>query len=176
MSPVREILSAFDDPTREGLVETPRRYMKFLDEFINGADKEFSFTTFSSDGMDEMIVLSGIEFYSMCEHHMVPFFGTATVGYIPKDRIVGLSKLARVVDFYARRFQNQERITSQIVDRIASELDPVGAGAILRANHLCMAMRGVRKPAAMTTTCRLYGKFKTEAICRDEFLSFGRAL
>ena len=170
---VRSIIGEFDDPTREGLVETPKRYVKFLDEFINGKDKQFKFTSFASEGMDEMVVVSNIDFFSLCEHHMVPFYGTATIGYIPDGKIVGLSKLARVVDFYARNLQNQERITAQVVDRIVAELDPLGAGAVLHAQHLCMSMRGIKRHGAVTTTSKLYGKFKTDQVCRSEFLSFG---
>lgn len=170
---VREIIRCHDDPCREGLFETPKRYMKFLDEFLH-REKAFEFTTFSSEGMDEMVVVSGIEFYSMCEHHMVPFFGTATVGYLPNGKIVGLSKLARTVDFYARNLQNQERITTQIVERLVAELAPIGAGAVLKAQHLCMSMRGVKKPGAITTTSKLVGRFRDDPTCRSEFLSFAR--
>ncbi len=165
----REIIAKFDDPDREGLRDTPKRYVKFLEEFIT-TGKEFKFTTFEADGMDEMIVVSGIRFYSLCEHHLAPFFGTAAIGYIPKGRIVGLSKLARVVDLYARAFQNQERITSLIVERLVEELDPIGAGAVLSAEHLCMAMRGIEKPGAVTTTSKMFGQFKNDQNCRAEFM------
>lgn len=165
----RKIIQDLDDPNRDGLRETSNRHAKFLIEFLQSG-KDLTFTTFPAEGMDEMVVVSRIPFYSLCEHHLVPFFGYAAVGYIPTDRIVGLSKLARVVDFYARGFQNQERITSQIVDRVVSELSPIGAGAIIQAEHLCMAMRGIRKPGAITTTSKMYGQFKADASCRAEFL------
>ncbi len=171
---VRELLAEVDNPEREGLRETPARYVRFLREFI-GKDKEFKFTTFDSEGADEMIVVSEIPFYSLCEHHLAPFFGTATVGYIPNGRIVGLSKLARTVDYYARNLQNQERITTQVVERVVAELDPVGAGCVIRAQHLCMSMRGIRKPGAITTTSKMHGQFRDDPACRDEFMRLALA-
>lgn len=167
----RQILIALgEDPDREGLKETPKRYIKFLREFLTPAP--FNFTTFTDTEADEMIVQANIPFYSLCEHHIAPFFGTATVAYIPNGRIVGLSKLARVVDLYANRLQNQERITRQVVDRIMNELSPKGAAVSLRAQHLCMCMRGVKKHDTWTTTTALAGVIKTDAAARQEFLKF----
>ncbi len=157
-----------EDVHREGLQETPKRYAKFLKEFLS--PKEFTFTTFSSEGMDQMIVQKDISFFSLCEHHLAPFFGTATVAYIPNDKIVGLSKLSRTVEHYASRLQNQERITQQIADRLFEELQPKGVAVSLTAEHLCMAMRGVKKVGAKTTTQRLLGQFMTSPEARAEFM------
>lgn len=169
---VLRILQRFDDPTREGLRETPKRYVKFLEEFLSPPD--FTFTTFASEGMDEMIIQKDIEFYSLCEHHLAPFHGKAHVAYIPNGKIVGLSKLARTVELYSRRFQNQERITSQIAERLQEELHAKGVAVVLEAQHLCMAMRGVRKNAT-TTTSKLLGFFKDDAKARAEFLDLIRS-
>lgn len=167
---IREFLSIMgEDTDREGLKGTPRRYVKFMQEFLN--PPAFNFTTFLNDGCDEMIVQSGIPFYSLCEHHMAPFFGTATVAYIPNDRIVGLSKLARTVDLYANAFQNQERITTQVAERLQAELNPIGVGVSLKAQHLCMCMRGVKKHDTWTITTKLLGMMKESAACRHEFLA-----
>lgn len=159
-----------ENPEREGLKETPKRYIKFMKEFLE--PKEFNFTTFEADGTDEMIVQTNIPFYSLCEHHTAPFFGTATVAYIPNGKIIGLSKLARTVDLYANRFQNQERITTQIAERLQNELSPKGVAVSLKAQHLCMCMRGVKKHDTWTITSKLLGVFKEEDKCRQEFLSF----
>ena len=165
---MERVISEFDDVTREGLRETPKRYIKFLKEFIN-KDKDFKFTTFKNEGIDEMILQTNIPFYSLCEHHLAPFFGVANVAYIPQDRIVGLSKLARSVDYYARNLQNQERITTQIADRLTKELNPLGVGVVLKAQHLCMAMRGIKKHDTWTTTSKMTGTF-VNGDCRNEFL------
>lgn len=167
---VRLLLSAFDDPDREGLKETPKRYVKFLREFIEH-DKDFNFTTFDAEGMDQMVVEVSIPFHSLCEHHLAPFFGTAHIAYIPDGRIVGLSKLPRMLDFYARRFQNQERITRQLAERLMEELKPRGVAVILRAQHMCMSMRGVRKHGVDTVTSEMLGAFREDISCRNEFLS-----
>lgn len=167
----REILKHLgEDVNREGLKETPKRYIKFLKEFLK--PKEFNFTTFDAEGSDEMIVQTNIPFYSMCEHHTAPFFGVAHVAYIPRDRIVGLSKLARTVDLYANRFQNQERITSQVAERIQKELNPLGVAVTIKAQHLCMCMRGVKKHDTWTTTSKMIGVFKNDLNARNEYLSF----
>jgi len=166
---IRAIIESLDDnPDREGLIDTPRRYESFLREFLSPED--FSPTVFTSEGYDEMIVQRNIAFYSMCEHHLLPFFGTATVAYIPGDKIIGLSKLARTVDYFSRRLQNQERVTMQIADFLNNELSPKGVGVVLTARHLCMEMRGIEKPGAETTTSCLRGLFKTDASTRSEFL------
>lgn len=172
-SAVKQIIECLDeDHGRDGLRDTPKRYAKFLREFLS--PDPFEFTTFEGEGYDEMIVQKEIPFYSLCEHHLAPFFGTAAVGYIPNGKIVGLSKLARTVEHYARRLQNQERITMQIADRLQAELEPRGVAVVLKAEHLCMAMRGVRKPNVPTTTSRLTGLFKTDLETRSEFLQLIR--
>ena len=158
-----------EDTTREGLKETPKRYIKFLKEFLT--PKEFNFTCFDAEGTDEMIVQTNIPFYSLCEHHIAPFFGVANIAYIPKDKIVGLSKLARTVDLYANRFQNQERITTEVAERIQEELDPLGVAVTLKAQHLCMCMRGVKKHDTWTTTSKMLGTFKENLDTRNEFLN-----
>jgi GTP cyclohydrolase IA len=166
---VYNILAHFDNPEREGLKETPKRYIKFLKEFLT--PKEFNFTVFDAEGTDEMIIQTNIPFYSLCEHHMAPFFGVAHVAYIPEDKIVGLSKLARVVDLYANRLQNQERITTQIAERLMKELNPKGVAVSMKAQHLCMCMRGVKKHDTWTTTSKMVGVFKENMNCRQEFLN-----
>lgn len=158
-----------EDPDREGLKETPKRYIKFMREFLK--PQEFNFTTFDGEGTDEMIVQTGIPFYSLCEHHIAPFFGVADVAYIPNGKIVGLSKLARTVDLYANRLQNQERITSQIAERLMNELNPKGVAVHMRAQHLCMCMRGVKKHDTWTSTSKLTGAFKEDDKARSEFFS-----
>ena len=165
---VKTILRSVDNPDREGLLDTPRRYAKFLREFTERPP--FNFTTFDGEGTDEMIVQTGIPFYSLCEHHMAPFFGTAHIAYIPNRRIVGLSKLARCLDHYARRLQNQERITTQVAERLMQELDPQGVAVVIQAEHLCMAMRGVEKHNTVTKTSKMLGAFKDDLNCRGEFL------
>lgn len=158
-----------EDTTREGLIETPKRYIKFMREFLE--PKEFNFTSFDAEGTDEMILQTNIPFYSLCEHHTAPFFGFASVAYIPNKRIVGLSKLARTIDLYANRFQNQERITTQIAERIQKELNPKGVAVTLKAQHLCMCMRGVKKHDTWTVTNKLIGIFKDEGKARNEYLN-----
>lgn len=165
---VKLILANYDDPDREGLKDTPRRYVKFLDEFFDVG--EFQMTTFDAEGMDEMIIETDIPFHSLCEHHLAPFFGTASIGYIPKDKIVGLSKLPRVLDMFSRRFQNQERITKQVAEYLNNELDAVGVAVILKAQHLCMTMRGIKKPGVWTITSFMMGSFRDHPETRNEFL------
>lgn len=140
-----------------------------MKEFLE--PKEFNFTTFDAEGSDEMIVQTNIPFYSLCEHHTAPFFGVAHVAYIPKGKIVGLSKLARSVDMFANRFQNQERITSQIAEKIQNELNPIGVAVVLKAQHLCMCMRGVKKHDTWTITSKMLGAFKSDLNARNEFLN-----
>jgi GTP cyclohydrolase I len=166
----RQILYALkQDPDREGLKETPKRYIKFLREFLTPT--EFEFTTFDSEQTDEMVILKDIPFYSLCEHHVAPFFGTASVAYIPNGKILGISKLARCVDLYANRLQNQERITTEVAERIMLETGALGVAVTLKAQHLCMCMRGVKKHDALTITSKMLGTFKTEHDCRNEFLT-----
>lgn len=159
-----------ENPKREGLQDTPKRYIKFLKEFLN--PPKFNFTAFDSEGMDEMIVQTNIPFYSLCEHHLAPFFGVGHIAYIPDKKIVGLSKLARTLELYSRKLQNQERITMQVADRLMKELNPKGVAVVLKAQHLCMSMRGVKKHDTYTTTSKMVGSFKNDLNCRNEFLNF----
>jgi GTP cyclohydrolase I len=168
-SAVKEILQHFDNTEREGLKETPKRYIKFLNEFLS--PPAFNFTTFDAEGTDEMIVQTNIPFYSLCEHHLAPFYGVGHIAYIPDKKIVGLSKLARTLELYSRRFQNQERITTQIAERLMNELKPVGVAVVLKAKHLCMSMRGVKKHDTFTTTSKMIGVFKDDLNARNEFLN-----
>lgn len=169
---VQAIISALDDPKREGLQDTPRRYEAFLKEFLS-PDK-FTPTVFDSEGYSEMVIQRNITFYSLCEHHLLPFFGSATIAYIPDKKIIGLSKLARTVEHFSRRFQNQERITMQIADFLQEKLAPKGVGVVLSARHFCMEMRGVEKPGTYTTTSCLRGLFMTNPSTRTEFLDLSK--
>lgn len=168
-SSVKEILSKFDDPEREGLKDTPRRYINFLTEFLK--PPKFKFTTFDAEGYDQMIIQTNIPFYSLCEHHLAPFFGVGHIAYIPEQRIVGLSKLARVLDLFSRRLQNQERVTKQTAEYLIKNLNPKGVAVTLQAQHLCMAMRGVKKHDTWTITSDLHGVFKDNISTRNEFLT-----
>ena len=155
------------DPDREGLVETPKRVAKFFKEFYT--KEAFTVTTFNSEGYDEMITQLNIPFYSMCEHHILPFFGVGHVAYIPRDRIIGLSKLSRSLDHFAHNLQNQERITTQVADFLEENLNPQGVAVVLTARHMCMEMRGVKKIGTETTTASLRGAFKSSEPTRLEF-------
>ena len=167
---VSRLLQYFgEDVNREGLQETPKRFIKFFKEFLN--PPKWECTTLESEGYDEMIVQTNIPFHSLCEHHIAPFFGTATIAYIPNKRIVGLSKLARTLETFARRLQNQERITIQVAEFLWKELQPKGVAVQLTAKHMCMEMRGVKKHNTHTTTTKLIGAFKDDASCRQEFLT-----
>ena len=173
---VREILSAIgEDPDRDGLVDTPARVARAYAEQFSGLTQhpeDVLGTVFDADH-DEMILVRDIEVYSTCEHHLVPFFGRAHVAYIPneKGQITGLSKLARLVDIYARRPQVQERMTSQIADALVRVLEPRGALVVIEAEHLCMSMRGVRKPGAKTVTSAVRGIIRDSATTRAEAMS-----
>jgi GTP cyclohydrolase IA len=173
---VREILLAIgEDPDRDGLRETPRRVAKAYAEQFRGLGQhpqDVLTTVFDADH-DEMVLVRDIEMFSTCEHHLTPFFGYAHVGYIPneKGQITGLSKLARLVDLFARRPQVQERMTSQVADALMAVLDPRGAIVVLEAEHLCMAMRGVRKPGAKTVTSAVRGCFRDSVSTRAEAMS-----
>jgi len=158
----------------EGLKRTPARIAKFYLEFLRPPD--FEFTVFDNDGSDEMVIQSDIEFASLCEHHGLPFIGAAAIAYIPDGKIVGLSKLARCLDTYARRFQNQERITRQVADALQEALNPKGVAVVLKARHFCIEIRGVRKRGSITTTSCLTGVFKNDPACRNEFLSLARGM
>jgi GTP cyclohydrolase I len=172
---VRELLYAIgEDPDRNGLRDTPARVARAYREMFAGlyTDPDTVLNTMFDEDHDEMVIVKEIPLYSTCEHHLVSFHGVAHVGYIPgKDgRVTGLSKIARLVDLYAKRPQVQERLTSQIADALVNKLDPRGVIVIVEAEHLCMAMRGVRKPGAVTTTSAVRGQFKTSAASRSEAL------
>jgi GTP cyclohydrolase I len=170
---VASILKTLEkDPNREGLKDTPRRYSQFLREFCRKTP--IIYTTFSGENYDEMIIQRQISFYSLCEHHLIPFFGTGTIAYIPNQRIVGISKLARTLEQFSRRLQNQERITIQVANQLEAVLKPKGVAVILEARHLCMEMRGIRKPGATTTTSHLTGVFKSRPETRAELLQLYR--
>jgi GTP cyclohydrolase I len=173
---VREILVAIgEDPDREGLQQTPRRVAKAMAEQFSGIGQrpEDILTTVFDAEYDEMVLMRDIEVYSVCEHHLTPFFGFAHVGYIPNEKgeITGLSKLARLVDMYARRPQVQERMTSQIADSLVELLEPRGVIVVVEAEHLCMTMRGVRKPGAKTVTSAVRGSFLASDATRAEAMS-----
>jgi len=163
----RAIVEEFDDPKREGVRETPERAARAMRELLTPV--EFRFTTFESQGYDQMIVDRDIKFFSLCEHHMIPFFGTCSIGYIPKDRIVGLSKLTRCVNYFAHRLNTQEYMTQNIADFIEEKLKPKGVGVIIKARHLCREMRGVQGHGEMITSC-LKGIFLHNPEVREEFM------
>jgi len=167
------LVSLGEDPQREGLVRTPYRVAKSLRFLTQGytedAAVELNSATFESD-TDEMVVVKDIDLYSLCEHHMLPFFGRAHVAYLPRRKIVGLSKLARVVDVFARRLQVQERLTTQIATAIQEALNPLGVGVLIEAQHLCMMMRGVTKQNSSTVTSCMLGCFRSDEKTRAEFL------
>jgi GTP cyclohydrolase I len=168
---VEELLDALGYSVRsESLAATPRRVAKSLAELLTA--RPYAFTTFpNEEDYDEMVVVRDIPFHSLCEHHLLPFFGVAHVGYIPVERIVGLSKLARVVEATCRRLQVQERMTTQIATYLNKALVPGGVAVVLEAEHLCMTIRGVAKPGARTVTSTLLGAFRDNAQTRQEFLS-----
>lgn len=175
---VRQLLKALgEDPERDGLRETPRRvakslsfltsgYRTNLDELVNNAlfDVEYS----------EMVIVRDIDFYSLCEHHLLPFFGKCHVAYLPSKKVVGLSKLPRIVDMFARRLQVQERLTEQIADAITDKIAPHGVAVVMEATHLCMAMRGVEKQNSLTVTSAMRGTFRSDARTRHELLELIR--
>lgn len=163
-----------EDPNREGLLETPKRVARMYEEIFQGLDQDPRdyFATIFGEDHEELVLVKDIPFYSMCEHHLVPFYGTAHVGYIPRGgRVTGLSKLARAVEAVAKRPQLQERITSTIADAIVETLDPHGVIVVIEAEHMCMTMRGVKKPGAKTVTSAVRGIFAKDASARAEALS-----
>jgi GTP cyclohydrolase I len=171
---VIELLHAIgDDPTRDGLRDTPRRIAEMYAEIFEGLfyDPREHLRVGFEVAHDEMVILRNIPFYSMCEHHFLPFHGEAHVGYIPDGRVVGISKLARVVEGYARRPQIQEQLTSQIAEAIQDVLQPDGVAVVIEAEHLCMTMRGVKKPGSLMVTSAMRGDFKNSHVTRAEFLS-----
>ena len=164
---------AGDDPEREGLKETPKRVIKSYKDFFSGYNldpREILSKKFKEvDGYDEIIILKNIRLESHCEHHMVPFIGTAHVGYLPKNKVVGLSKLARLVEAFAKRLQIQEKLTAQIANAIDEVLQPKGVGVIIEASHLCVATRGIHKPDSKMVTSRMLGSFRNDQATRKEF-------
>lgn len=182
---VETILYAIgENPKREGLKETPKRVAKmYLNEIFNSVTKSHKeiaeeFSKFFSDEENEpvdkfgdLVIVKDIPFYSSCEHHLVPFFGKAHVGYIPNEKVIGLSKIARLIDALCKRPQLQERITNQVANLLYAMLDPIGVMVILEGQHMCMTMRGVKKPGSITVTSAARGAFKTDVSTRNEFLS-----
>jgi len=161
-----------EDPNREGLLDTPKRIMKMWDEIYSGYRKnaEDLLTVFDSDGYNQIVLLKDIEFYSMCEHHNLPFYGKAHVAYIPDGKIIGISKLARLVDMFAKRMQIQERLGQQVTDALMEHLKPVGAACIVEAQHMCMQMRGVDKQNSVMVTSSLRGAFMDNSSARQELM------
>lgn len=177
---IREALHQIgDDPKRGGLIETPTRVAKAWGHWFSGytQDPADILKTFEdgAEGVDEMVMVKDIPFYTHCEHHMAPFFGLATVAYIPSERIVGLSKLNRLVDLFARRLQVQERLTNQIADALNDVLHPKGAGVLLRARHMCIESRGIQQRGTITVTCALRGALKEEHDARNEFMHLAQS-
>lgn len=172
---VRQILVQLgEDPTRDGLVKTPARVatsLRFLTKGYAEDPKEVINGALFDVAHDEMVLCKNIDFYSLCEHHMLPFFGWAHIAYIPRGKVVGLSKLARVTEIFARRLQVQERLTREIAETLMSELAPYGVAVVMEATHMCMVMRGVEKQNAITTTSSMLGDFKTNPATRAEFFS-----
>ena len=172
---VREILIAVgEDPDREGLLETPKRVANMYEEIFAGLteDPKQHIKLFNEQSNDEMVIVKDIPFYSMCEHHLLPFFGKAHIGYIPSDnKIIGLSKLARIVDNFAKKPQVQERLTSDIADFLNDNLQPKGVAVIMEAEHMCMTMRGARAAGSKTQTSALRGIMRTDAKTRADVLS-----
>lgn len=164
------------EPYRDGLKETPDRVASYFQEVTSGygVDPQAVLKLFEdgAENVDEMVFQGAIPFFSLCEHHMVPFFGVAHIGYIPNKKIVGLSKFSRLIEIFARRLQVQERLTNQIADSLMDNLDPLGVGVVIRARHLCMESRGVQKTGTITYTSALRGAIKTTASVRAEFLKF----
>lgn len=164
-----------EDPTRDGLIETPSRVVRAFEEYFRGYaedPEQILQKTFEEiEGYDEMISLRGIRFESHCEHHMAPIIGRAWIGYIPNGRVVGISKLARIVDVYAKRLQIQEKMTAQIAHAIQTVLEPQGVGVVIKAEHHCMTARGIHKPGTDLVTSRMLGVFRDDPKTRQEFLS-----
>ncbi len=161
-----------EDVEREGLLDTPRRVDEAWNHLFSGYDKnpEDLLTVFDGEKYDEMILVKDIEFFSTCEHHVLAFFGKAHVAYVPREKIIGLSKMPRLVEIFARRLQNQERLTNQIADALEKLVDPKGVAVVLEAQHLCMMARGVEKQGSRVSTSALKGLFKKDASTRAEFL------
>jgi len=173
---VRAILEKLgEDPTREGLAKTPARVARAYEFLTRGYNQDpkaiINGALFVEEDYSEMILCRDIDFFSLCEHHLLPFFGKAQVAYIPKNHIVGLSKMARLVEVFARRLQVQERLTTQIASTLMNELDALGVGVVLKAEHLCMRMRGVEKQNSVVVTSAMLGTFRTHQATRQEFMT-----
>jgi GTP cyclohydrolase IA len=171
---IKQLLAELgEDPTREGLVDTPKRVEKALRFLTSGyttdVDATLNNALFSVD-YNEMVIVRDIDFYSLCEHHLLPFFGKCHIAYIPQGRVLGLSKIPRLVDIFARRLQIQERMTSQIAETLREKVDPLGVGVVMEATHLCMSMRGVEKQNSVAATSAMLGVFREDARTRMEFL------
>jgi len=163
-----------EDPLRDGLLNTPKRMeksMAFLSQGYRQSVEDVLHGALFDVDYDEMVIVKDIEFYSLCEHHLLPFFGKAHIAYLPQGKVVGLSKIPRIVDVFARRLQVQERLTQQIAEAIEEAIGPQGVGVVLEAQHLCMMMRGVEKQSSSTVTSSMRGVFKTQLQTRNEFLS-----
>lgn len=170
-----QLIELGEDPDREGLQRTPLRVAKAMDFLTSGYASSLAEVVndaiFDAEGAEEMVVVRDVEYYSMCEHHMLPFFGKATVAYLPKGKIIGLSKIARIVDVYARRLQVQERLTNQVADAMEEILDPHGVAVVIEGKHLCMMMRGVQKQESNMVTSAMRGTFRSDPRTRSEFFS-----
>jgi GTP cyclohydrolase I len=174
----QQLLELGEEPEREGLARTPLRVAKALDFLTSGystsVEEAVNGAIFDAEGAEEMVLVRDIEFYSVCEHHMLPFFGKAAIAYLPDKRIIGLSKLARITDVFARRLQVQERLTNQVADAVQQVLDPHGVAVVMDGKHLCMMMRGVQKQESSMVTSAMRGTFKSDARTRNEFLDLIR--
>lgn len=173
---IRQILEYMgEDPEREGLLKTPHRVARAYEYLTKGYGQDpkaiVNQAKFTEEDYQEMVVVRDIDFFSLCEHHILPFFGRANVAYIPRHHIVGLSKIPRLVEVFSRRLQVQERMTTQIANTLMEELDPLGVGVIIRAEHLCMRMRGVEKQNSFVTTSAMLGAFRTHQATREEFIT-----
>lgn len=171
---VEKLLSELgENPIRESLLESPGRVARYLEEILSGYGKDYkkAVKTFPNDGVCDLIIIKDIQFYSLCEHHLVPFFGTVSIGYIPNNRILGLSKFVRLVEIFSKRLQVQERITKQILNAIDDVLQPQGTAINIKAKHLCISMRGVKNESPQTITQAFSGKIKGDFMLRQEFLN-----
>jgi len=171
---IKELIGQIgEDPSREGLKDTPARVAKSFTKLYGGygTNPKEIITVFDNEGYDEMVIARDIEFYSMCEHHMLPFYGKVHIGYIPDQKIVGLSKMPRMIELYSRRLQNQERLTKQIADTLNEVLKPKGVGVVIQAAHMCMQARGVEKQHSNMVTSSFTGLFKKNMNTRSEFLN-----